>query len=90
MITPVDAKFAYVYATNATRLVHGNIHIGHDFLFDAADSDDEAYGRAMRYTQLRYPSTAGWSNHFAMVRVISGIAGLGRCDLTKTKPAETK
>jgi hypothetical protein len=86
MIESRGAAHAYAYTVAAMKLEDGRWAVYHGRAFDAADGDDEAYGRAMRIAHAVYPPSSGWSGHFAAAVRISGIESVPRHDPDKVVP----
>jgi hypothetical protein len=94
MIETRGAKHAYVYVIMASKIEERTVGCvttvstarSYGNMFDVADSDDEAYGRAMRAAAIRYPTSAGWHNHHAAVVRISGLDWVGGHDFDKIDP----
>ena len=86
MILPVGKKRAYIYLIIAVRgLNTQNIITYNSVLFDVADSDDEAFGRATRASLVIYPQSGGWNNRFCRVEVISHIESVSPLDIDALK-----
>lgn len=81
-------KNAYLYVLLAIKNDGNSTRQSHATAFDTADSDDEAYGRAMKIAHLIYPQSRGWSGHFASHRQITGIGWVGRHDMSKIEPVD--
>ena len=88
MIEPRDGKHAYVYSLVGLRQRGSTVDVNHATMFDVADSDDEAYGRAMRAALLVYPESKGWRDRSVQYRTISGIDWVRRHDLDQLKPTD--
>jgi hypothetical protein len=73
---PIEARGAktpYAYSVIASK-VRGNTHNTYNaIILDVADSDDEAFGKAMKLALHYYPPGDGWQNHFAIVLSIGGL-----------------
>lgn len=87
MIEARGAKNAYVYHYSAARQRGDKMSVNHTTIFDVADSDDEAYGRAMKAAHATYPQGDGWKAHFADVTPLD-MDWIGRHDLSKIKAVE--
>jgi hypothetical protein len=62
------------------------LEINHNAAFDVADSDDEAFGRAMTLALLVYPQAQGWRNHYAQAKSLGSIDWIGRLNMSQVKP----
>jgi hypothetical protein len=86
------AKQAYVANVSAVRHVVRNgestLQINHSTYLIPADSDDEAYGRAMLAAQAQYPAGNAFRDHFASVMRIDHIDLIRPLDVSKIVPVE--
>jgi hypothetical protein len=51
--------------------------VAHEIAFRAANSEDEAYGWAMKAVEKAYPHTEGWTFHNVVVKRIDNINSIG-------------
>jgi hypothetical protein len=86
MIEARGGKTPYIYHICCVFTNDHEFHINHSAAFDVADSDDEAFGRAMTLAHLVYPQDRGWRNHYAQVKSLGGIDWIGRLDMSQVKP----
>lgn len=88
MIEPRGAKHAYLYHFNASRNQGNATAIHHGTAWDVADSDDEAYGRAMRIAAARFPQENGFTSLFAIVTKVSEIEWVAANHIDKVEPLD--
>jgi hypothetical protein len=86
MIEGHGARRPYVYFVTAAKIYGNTVYARKGKAFDAADSEDEAYGRAMKICMLRFPPSDGWAYHDVVTVDIGGIEWVGRHDMGKIEP----
>lgn len=74
-------KFAYVWSGAVIRSVPGTNYLRHFRGFMAADSEDEAYGIAMKAAMKTYPVNDGWQAHHLDVQRIDDLVWVKRLDM---------
>jgi hypothetical protein len=87
-IEPRDGKQAYVFAGAAVLVRPKTNHIRHFLAFSSADSEDEAYGIAMKVMFKAYPVNEGWKAHDVVLRRIDDINWVTRLDEADVKTVE--
>lgn len=85
-------KFAYVYflQSRIEKRKDGStaIDLYQTSAVDVADSDDEAYGQAMKIAFKFWPTQRGYVGHSALTRNITDIDWITRQDISQIKPQE--
>jgi hypothetical protein len=86
MIEARGGKTPYIYHICSVFTKDHEFHIHHSDFFDTADSDDEAFGRAMTLALRVYPQANGWRNHYAQAKSLGSIDWIGRLNMSQVKP----
>jgi hypothetical protein len=82
------ARYAYAFAGASILPRAGTNYIRHMLGFLAADSEDEAYGVAMKAMLRAYPVNDGWQAHDVQLFRIDDKDWIERLDLDTVKPVE--